>query len=673
MKSKELSHITLPSDYTGIESYMPKPRRGSSEYSIPDQNPDLHGNFLQQAYLAAIENYKRLCENNGISQEQCDKGFVIEVKAPDGISLEYSKLEDMRGKQKLEVVNVKTDNNGNIISAVLYIPPKKQESFTKKVNDYQDISKKTKDGYPRNRELFNTIGSIDIAPLTSFWTDVLSFPNVDTKHNWELWLRDGTIESVKDAVRDLDGITISDHYVSFPDRQICTAHCTLSDLQNIQLLTNALTGFRYNRVQSGFFDSMPPSEQKEWNNELLERIDYNNIKNSSVCVLDTGIDSEHPLLKPAIQENAIDSYHPDWGTDDHDGHGTEMAGLALLGDLTPVLAGNQRIDIKHYIESVKVIPKNGKNDEEHIANITEEAVYRAETNLPYMDRVFCLSWTVEPNTSEEEYVEKSFNGYPTVLSAKLDQMSYGIDSEKEWQIDDEKKRLFFVSAGNIRAKLNFDEYPDRNDLSDVEEPAQSWNAITVGAFTNKVWVENGDYEGWRPVAEPGGLSPRSRTSVNWGKELWPIKPDIVLEGGNYIGNDNYPPEDHPDLSVLTTSSQNSLFCHSVDTSSANAQAARLAAMIKAKYPSYWPETVRGLLIHSARWNSKMLENNPLKNVRAKINLLRRYGYGAPNENIMLSSFNNHACIVIQDYLKPFILEKDDKGVLRNYASYGEIK
>ena len=32
-----------------------------------------------------------------------------------------------------------------------------------------------------------------------------------------------------------------------------------------------------------------------------------------------------------------------------------------------------------------------------------------------------------------------------------------------------------------------------------------------------------------------------------------------------------------------------------------ALAARLATMVQAQYPALWPETVRALLVHSARW------------------------------------------------------------------------
>lgn len=664
MPQQKSPHILLP-DITKTQSYTPK-GGGSSEYTIPEKIPNIHGEFLRQAYGSALENFLNQCQQYQVSLENRDKGFTIEVQAPENIDLEFAKLEDSRGSEKLEILNVKLDDQGKVTSAVIYIPPKKKENLEKKINAYQDQSKNTKNG-ARHRLLFNTVENLLAPDLLSFWTDNMPFPDEDSLHDWELWLRDNTFENVREVAESIDGINLSEHHLRFPDRQICTAHCDLNSLQKLRLATNALTGFRYNRTQSGFFAAMEPREQREWQDELSSRIHFD-FQNSSVCILDTGVQKEHPLLQPAIQENGVDSYHPDWGKGDHNGHGTEMAGLALLGDLTPLLDSDQRVDIRHYIESVKVFPLEGQNADEHVAAITEESVYRAETNYPNIDRVFCLSWTVTPPEIEGQPT-RPLDGEPTALSAKIDQMSFGTDSIQEWQISDEKKRLFFISAGNLQEALKHSEYPDRNDTSEIEEPAQSWNAITVGAYTNKLWVNDPSYDGWEPVAKAGELSPRSRTSVSWGKKSWPIKPDIVFEGGNHIGKEPFPPEDHPDLHPLTTGKTHP-FCHSSDTSAANAQASRLAALVRAEYPNYWPETVRGLMVHAARWTPAMFQqwkDPSVSNVMEKITLLRRYGYGVPAEEKMLSSFNNQPCIIIQDFLKPFTRQEN-----KSYSNYGEM-
>src|SRR5262249_26880798 len=111
-------------------------------------------------------------------------------------------------------------------------------------------------------------------------------------------------------------------------------------------------------------------------------------------------------------------------------------------------------------------------------------------------------------------------------SAALDDAAYG---------NGEQQRLFLLSAGNIRDNLRNDEYPNRNDVEPIENPAQAWNGITVGGYTDRVNIADPALNGWNPVAPAGNLAPTSRTSVSWNRD-WPVKPEIVLEAGNLVSD-----------------------------------------------------------------------------------------------------------------------------------------
>ena len=133
-------------------------------------------------------------------------------------------------------------------------------------------------------------------------------------------------------------------------------------------------------------------------------------------------------------------------------------------------------------------------------------------------------------------------------------------------------------------------YLDRCDTFPIEDPAQAWNALTIGAYTNLVDVgaEGTPHEGWTAVAEPGDLSPLSRTGVVFQRQ-WPIKPDILLEGGNAAMSPNGSDVDTPEsMQILTTSANPAakLLTTINATSAATAQAAHMAATIAAEYP--WP-------------------------------------------------------------------------------------
>ena len=108
-----------------------------------------------------------------------------------------------------------------------------------------------------------------------------------------------------------------------------------------------------------------------------------------VCLLDTGVNNGHPLIKPVLAVPDLHTVEPAWGTDDSDGHGTAMAGLALIGNLTEALSSSDPVTIDHRLESVKILPEDGSNhgDAQHHGYLTIEAI--AVSNGKERD----LSWT----------------------------------------------------------------------------------------------------------------------------------------------------------------------------------------------------------------------------------------------------------------------------------------
>src|ERR1700694_5059733 len=90
----------------------------------------------------------------------------------------------------------------------------------------------------------------------------------------------------------------------------------------------------------------------------------------------------------------------------------------------------------------------------------------------------------------------------------------------------------------------------------------------------------------------------------------PYKPDIVMEAGNMgrspTGGD---PDFLPELQLLTTNNEFTSgvapFVDFHDTSAAAPLAATLATRLVALYPGFSPETVRGFMVHSARWTDAM--------------------------------------------------------------------
>lgn len=310
----------------------------------------------------------------------------------------------------------------------------------------------------------------------------------------------------------------------------------------------------------------------------------------------------------------------------HDGHGSEMAGIALYGDLTVALNSGDKIELPHRLESVKILPPKGTNPPHLWGAVTTEAVSRVEVDNPDRNRLFAMM------TTSVGHLE----GNPSEWSASIDQLAFGKPPIDITSIHDESDdtpsipRLFVLSAGNVQW-TDWAEYPRKNFQSPVQNPGQSWNALTVGAATNLTQIDRRKHRNLEPIAEKGQLSPASTTSILWAKTQWPFKPDVVAEGGNGSLEGGIIPTVGPEsLRVLTTSNDavGELLCASGDTSSAAAEVARNCAHLQARYPDYWPETIRALIVHGAEYTDAMRATLPEPARRKeKEELLRTYGYG----------------------------------------------
>ena len=190
--------------------------------------------------------------------------------------------------------------------------------------------------------------------------------------------------------------------------------------------------------------------------------------------------------------------------------------------------------IRHRLESVKVLPPSPqRNDPRLYGAITAQAVYRIESQAATRPRAFCMAITTDGRDQ----------GKPSSWSGEIDQLCAGVS--------DGNRRLVFISAGNADIRERH-RYPESNDTDPIQDPAQAWNAITVGAYTDYVQFSQRQFEDCRPLAQAGDLSPSSTTSLAWFRD-WSIKPDIVLEGGNLVIHpDSQRVMDPDEMTLLTT-------------------------------------------------------------------------------------------------------------------------
>lgn len=236
---------------------------------------------------------------------------------------------------------------------------------------------------------------------------------------------------------------------------------------------------------------------------------------------------------------------------------------------------------------------------------------------------------------------------------------------------DAPRRLFFISAGNVPAVMNSADLRPSRDYP-IEDPAQAWNALTVGGYTEKQIIDDEGLDGYQPMAPMGELSPHSRNSLAWVQGRTPVKPEIVMEAGNRAQSANGRSlVSCPSLELLTTGSEaNRLpIVNFAATSAATALAARLAARLKADHPGYWPETIRALMVHSAQWTEPMWQRfNATNGVRERQKLARCFGYGVPSYERATASASDHLALVAQQTIQPY----RKKLTIRDGVKYNSV-
>jgi len=278
--------------------------------------------------------------------------------------------------------------------------------------------------------------------------------------------------------------------------------------------------------------------------------------------------------------------------------------------------------------------------------ITEYAVSTPVIDFPHNPRVYCLAVTDK---------DLAFKGRPSSWSAALDKIAFGN------VFDPQVQQLIVVSGGNVDYMMGgtVDDYYNKNHLESIHDPAQAYNALTIGAYTRMDRIDQALWAGVTGLATNGGMSPSNTTSVIW-ENQWPIKPDLVFEGGNLGVLGDQLRDDIHSLKPLSTDKefQRFLFYPFGDTSGAAAVASKMAAELKTRYPDLWPETIRGLMVHSADWTNTMLNGITIASASTnqKRVLLRSYGYGVPNLDKAVYSANNVLTMISERTIQPYIME-----------------
>ena len=638
------------SDTTETYDFSSTPKPGG-KLQIPFRtNRQSHSDKLVAQFREAQNHFNSYTPEQ-VAAISYNTGTYVEFVGAENCDLVTKSLEDNRQGIKLlnvrDVVSAYDENHIPKITtkATVFIPTGKEDVFIKKITDF--AAKQTKSGKPKNNDLVSSIESIsDAIKISSFWVGRPNEMPNETKRWYELWV-DVDEENfdivLQNTFNIFDALNLEHReeteYIRFPERLVLPVFANRLELLSLIKQGVTIAEIRKPAEPNAFFLDSSVTEQTEWADDLFARTKFND-SGVTVCILDTGVNNNHKLISPYMPISGT-TVNSSWGTQDKNGHGTNMAGVILYNDLKRYLITNAPFELNHTIESVKIIEPSSPMPTQVTlyGSVTEQAALLPEISNPTVKRIYCMAIT-DPTSGFND-------GQPSSWSAAVDKISA-----------EGKKRLFIISGGNVEeGELKTSGYPNACLNKSIEDPAQAWNALTVGAYSIDSTIQPGrETKGYYPVAQYGELSPYSSTSNEW-KTQWPIKPEVVCDGGNVASDGTNFIQGMDELSKLTLSKDinRRLFDTIWATSAATAQCSYIAAELMAAYPSMRPETLRALIVHSARWTTQMINQFGVPDTKSqgRKKLLRTCGYGVPNLEIAKDTLNNRVNMIVEGELQPY--------------------
>jgi hypothetical protein len=355
-----------------------------------------------------------------------------------------------------------------------------------------------------------------------------------------------------------------------------------------------------------------------------------------VCVIDSGIQENHVLLKAAIDSYNSRSWVP--GETDktadyvgNGGHGTRVAGAVLYP---------------------KTIPRS--NHEKAVCWLQNARVLNGNCKLPKQLFLPTLLGDIvefyHPGQTGTKIFNHSITGVVPCRTQYMSAWAAAIDN-LTWN----KDILFIVASGNLplngsigSTRLSVSNHLSANRLYPdyllenscrVANPAQSFQALTVGS------VSPDSYN----VPPYFSISQKDKPSAFScsGLGIWEtIKPEVVEYGGDLVKDEGTPPNITftknvcPELVRSTLKGGPAVAADTVGTSFAAPKVSHIAACLATELPDEKCLLYRALIVQSAQWPDWTLADDV-----EKLHVVRQIGYGIPNLDRALGNSPNRITLI----------------------------
>ncbi|POR55295.1 S8 family peptidase [Bosea psychrotolerans] len=660
--------------------------RETAAYTFPSRNQErkpLRGDYAAHAahlldqLATALGDVPLPADDPRLAVQGLKSGTIVEITTLP--PAEDSRTKAVKVPTALEfptqdVVVLRSERNDDRTeSALLFVPDDARAFLQGRISEYgRDPGNQRRPDVERF-EVVEEVRAIDTGSLFTGAVD-LAAPDIVW---WELWVRQpvALADRLVNAARNVN-IDVHDDRLIFPDTTVLFLHGTAATVALFATrVPGAITEIR--RATGTIEPFLDRGEtglgQHDWVAELSQRVSAPANDAPVVCTLDTGVAAAHPLIAPGLR--GAWAYDAAWGADDHQpngGHGTPLAGLVLYGDFEPLMNDSRPVTLTHGAESMKLLPPHGfpPSKPPSYGVVTQGAVSAVEIERPDALRSFCIA------TSATDFPPSR----PSTWSGALDQIIAGAmpgEVDDKVAASERPKRLMVVATGNVSGGMAVDVLPSQP----LEDPSQSWNALTIGGFTRKE----------QPPAPPPVLqaavpanhrSPFSRGSQSLPDDLTPIKPEVLFEAGNMMSDATGFCGWDASVSLLSAGSDvvGEPLVPFWATSAAAGMAGNFVGRLQAARPDLWPETHRALIVDSARWPEPIRKKfigtgahwktGKAATKAKKQAMLREFGYGVPDIGRAVLSARNDATLVAQAELQPFAIGADGRtGVFNEMHFY----
>lgn len=358
-----------------------------------------------------------------------------------------------------------------------------------------------------------------------------------------------------------------------------------------------------------------------------------------VCIIDSGIQERHSLIKAAIDSQSSRSWVPGEINKTSDyvygGHGTRVAGAVLYP---------------------RAIPRTGK--EKAVCWIQNARILNANCELPnplFPPNLLGDIVDFYHSQTQTRIFNHSITGavpcrtrYMSAWAAAIDNLTWNNDI------------LFIVAAGNLPlsgkigyTRLSVQEHLGANrlcpdylleDSCRIANPAQSFQALTVGS------ISLASYH----ALSSSSISQKDKPSAFScsGLGIWDtIKPEVVEYGGDLVKDEGKPPQITypkdvcPELVRSTLKGGPAVAADNIGTSFATPKVSYIAARLAAELPNESCLLYRALIVQSARWPEWTRADDV-----HKLHVIRQIGYGLPNIDRALGNSPNRITLITRGNL-----------------------